>query len=129
MYVSASSWSDGKVSFRSSSLTRRDHTSDNLDDLPSRQLKRKVDQLETLLQSLPSAADVLSPPLPSPPLPDAAAGNETGRTSPSAPAPANGKPVRMQDCDALVRMLLSDCAPPSLASLDLDVADLSAKVS
>ncbi|BGP55372.1 hypothetical protein JCM8202v2_002973 [Rhodotorula sphaerocarpa] len=128
VYVSASSWSDGKVSFRSSSLTRRDHTSDNLDDLPSRQLKRKVDQLETLLQSLPSAADVLSPPLPSPPLPDAAAGNETGRTSPSAPAPANGKPVRMQDCDALVRMLLSDCAPPSLASLDLDVADLSAKL-
>ncbi|GAA5857521.1 hypothetical protein JCM8547_009317 [Rhodosporidiobolus lusitaniae] len=106
---------------------------DNADDLPSRQLKRKVDRLEELLKGLAQAPLSPSPPpsLPSPP-PTAVPLAQHQRAS-SAPgildvSSAIPRPVdraRLQACTHLTRIVLSGDDVPAVSIPGLDPAQLS----
>lgn len=105
---------------------------DNIDDLPSRQLKRKVDRLESLLNSLQTAATEV---LPEPTVPVEAPASVRAVSAPPAPfsdeLPRAVPPIfraRTQDCDALVRILLSDTEILTLSSLELDHKALAAEL-
>ncbi|GJN89220.1 hypothetical protein Rhopal_002199-T1 [Rhodotorula paludigena] len=104
---------------------------DNLEDLPSRQLKRKVDRLEEIIASLaagravPPSPAVLSP-SPSPEPARAASKRVSVSSKTGSPAPA-GNTRRAKDAvvDALTRALLSASVTPDVSSLVVDAAALT----
>ncbi|BGP16057.1 hypothetical protein JCM10213v2_004051 [Rhodosporidiobolus nylandii] len=115
---------------------------DNPDDLPSRQLKQKVDRLEELLKSL-AAPTPSSDALPSPP-PTAVPSLRHSRAS-SAPTVLDGAPLaaaggffvpssrptdraRLQACISLTRAILSGEAVPPLSVPGSDTSYLSARL-
>ncbi|GAA6027357.1 hypothetical protein JCM8097_002623 [Rhodosporidiobolus ruineniae] len=111
---------------------------DNADDLPSRQLKAKVDRLEELLKGLASPPPSGAPPSPpqefSPPLKHARANSapsvlEPPRDSlyqPAAPRPIHR--VRAQASIALTRVLFSGDDVPALSVPGIDPHRLSAQL-
>ncbi|BGP48061.1 hypothetical protein JCM10450v2_003933 [Rhodotorula kratochvilovae] len=104
---------------------------DNPEDLPSRQLKRKVDRLEELLQQLasePRDDDTLPVVDLSPVLPE----RPRASSAPAAPSTASPSPyddiARDRAADTLTRALLSDSDVPELSALTLDTTALSAEL-
>ncbi|GAA5981632.1 hypothetical protein JCM10908_004546 [Rhodotorula pacifica] len=107
---------------------------DNIDDLPSRQLKRKVDRLEALLNLLQTATKE-APRAPPPPPPIEAPAPVRAASAPPITSTEEGFRVlpapfraRVQDCDSLVRILLSDTEILSLSSLNIDAKSLAAQL-
>ncbi|PRQ70284.1 hypothetical protein AAT19DRAFT_11516 [Rhodotorula toruloides] len=116
--------------------------SENLDDLPSRQLKRKVDRLEALLRglaSLPAPPELSklppptacslpvpdSPPLAVPQRPSSAPGSVETVVPPS---PTMDERARSEACKALIRAFLSDEYVLDEPVLGIDPSALSAQL-
>lgn len=116
--------------------------SENLDDLPSRQLKRKVDRLEALLRGLaglpppPEPAKLTppttcslpvpdSPPLAVPQRPSSAPGSVETVVPPS---PTMDERARSEACKALIRAFLSDEHVLDEPVLGIDPSALSAQL-
>ncbi|GAA5907177.1 hypothetical protein JCM8208_006713 [Rhodotorula glutinis] len=100
---------------------------DNPEDLPSRQLKRKLDRLEELmaLVSADSAPSIASTSPAPPERPRASSAPVTGPPALLVPVTVDGA-ARDRAADTLMRHILGGSNVPDLGALDLDSASLSA---
>ncbi|GEM07332.1 fungal specific transcription factor [Rhodotorula toruloides] len=116
---------------------------ENLDDLPSRQLKRKVDRLEALLRGLantpglpgahtipppPTACSLPVPASPPPSVPQRPSSAPGSVETAMPPSPTMDERARSEACKALVRAFLSDEYVLDEPLLGIDPVALSAQL-